>query len=248
MGKTDLSRLRPVVAERLGPFVERLVQDWPENLTHLFVVGSATTTDFDERTSDINTLAVLTEVRFEGLTKLAEDGARFGKKGIAAPMLFTRRQIERSLDVFPMEFLSFRLHHECVLGDDFLAGLEIGKTELRLQCERELRRALIRINHDYLRARSERKELEGLIRAVWSGTVPVLRALLFIRDVPVPADRAGVAEAVGRTFGFDARAFAAIEEVRRKLAKPDVARLTVMCQETYNALERLTDAVDSLKI
>ena len=47
MSEVDLSGLKRVVAERLGPFVEKLVSDWGDDLTHVFVVGSATTPDFD---------------------------------------------------------------------------------------------------------------------------------------------------------------------------------------------------------
>ena len=110
MSEVDLSGLTRVVAERLGPFVDQLVSDWGGDLTHVFVVGSATTPDFDERTSDINTLVVLREIHFEQLSSLAGLGTKFGRKGITAPMPFTRQEIERSLDVFPVSYTHLRAH------------------------------------------------------------------------------------------------------------------------------------------
>ena len=38
-----------------------------------------------------------------------------------------------------MEFLNFKLVHHTLYGEDLLAGLEIDKKDLRLQCERELK-------------------------------------------------------------------------------------------------------------
>ena len=125
MSEADFSGLKPVVVERLGPFVEALREHWGGDLSALFVVGSAVTVDFDPKTSDINTLAVLEGIRFRELSGLAKLGGRFGKKGISAPMLFTREMIDRSLDVFPVGFLTFKLHHRCVLGDQALGeGLQ----------------------------------------------------------------------------------------------------------------------------
>ena len=247
MALADFSRLNPVVAKRLKPLVEKMVRDWGDGITHLCVVGSATTPDFDEKVSDINTLAVLSRISFSDLGMLAEAGAGFGQRGLAAPMLFTRVQIERSLDVFPVEFLTFRLHHQCILGDDLLAGIEIGKGPLRMQLERELRRILIRMNHDYLRARGDRKLLEDLLRGCYSAILPLLTALVYMKGEPIPEDRAGLTAAACRVAGIDQTPLASLEQLRRRQIKPDVKELTTTCEQIYAILEKLTDVVDALK-
>ncbi len=248
MSHVDLSGLKPVVAERLKPFMDRLVCDWGANLTHCFVVGSATTPDFDERVSDINTLAVLEHVHIDELSSLAQAGPTFGRKGISAPLLLTRRQIERSLDVFPVVFLNFKLHHQCILGDDILAQLTIGKPELRVQCERELRSTLIRLGQDYLRARTDPRLLVVLLRSVYSATLPLLTAILFMKDAEIPPDRASLTSAACRAVDIEPEPFDLLEKLRRGLVKPPAEQLTAACAKTYSLLEKLTDAVDALDL
>ena len=248
MSEVDLSGLKRVVAERLGPFVEKLVSDWGDDLTHVFVVGSATTPDFDEKTSDINTLVVLKEIHFKQLSTLAGMGTKFGRKGITAPMPFTREEIARSLDVFPVEFLTFKLHHQCIRGDDFIEELEIGRPELRLQCERELRRAQVRLGQDYLRALNSRKLLGMLLRATYSSVLPMLTAVLVLKDQEPPPERVDLVAAAARAVEVDSEPLQELERLRRGQIKPDVEELTAMCERTHAALAKLTEVIDALKV
>ena len=59
--------------------------------------------------------------------------------GISAPLIMTPDYIQKSLDVFPVEFLNFRLIHHTLLGKDILGELEIDRGNMQRQCEREIK-------------------------------------------------------------------------------------------------------------
>ena len=89
------------------------------------------------------------------------DGARRGSRSAIPaeakqpphfePLFMTESQIEKSLDSFPIEWLEIQERHLLLEGDDVLAGLEVPRTYLRLQCEHELRGKHIQLRQAYLR-------------------------------------------------------------------------------------------------
>ena len=160
-----LDRLSPAVRAKAAPFLEDLARVAGADLHSLHVVGSAVTPDWVEGRSDVNTLLVLREMDLAVLEAIGPLGKRHRRTGIAPPLVMDTAYIAGSLDVFPMEFLELRLIHETVAGEDLLAGLEIGRADLRHQCEREVRSRLVGLRQAYLRSLGEPKALaEALAR------------------------------------------------------------------------------------
>ena len=62
----------------------------------------------------------------------------------------TPEYIRTSLDVFPVEFLNFKLIHATVFGEDIFESLEINRMDLRRQCERELKVKLVSLRQGYI--------------------------------------------------------------------------------------------------
>ena len=135
MGDTSL---RAEIAGRYKPFLEVLLGDHLDKLHSICIVGSALTRDYDPKISDINSVIVLHEMDLKFLELLAPLGKKYGKKGVAAPLFMTPIYIDKSRDVFPIEFLNIKLLHHTVFGEDIFKDLTIDKSDLRHQCEREL--------------------------------------------------------------------------------------------------------------
>ena len=146
-----LDRLAPAVRAKAAPLLEELAGIAGAGLHSLYVVGSAVTPDWVEGRSDVNTLLVLRQMDLAVLEAIGPLGKRHHRTGIAPPLVMDREYLAGSLDVFPMEFLELRLIHETVAGEDLLARLEIGRADLRHQCEREVRSRLVGLRQAYLR-------------------------------------------------------------------------------------------------
>jgi len=136
-------KLKHVAAEKFKPFQEDILSRYPDNIHSITIIGSSLTDDFDSENSDINSVFVLHRMDLKFLELLAPLGKKYRKKKVAAPLIMTREYIDKSLDVFPLEFMNIKLLHKTVLGDDLFQGLEIDISDLRLQCERELKVTLI---------------------------------------------------------------------------------------------------------
>lgn len=189
--------LNPSISEKIYPFFKEILSAEP-NIHSIYIVGSAITPDFNEKTSDINSVIILHKLNFDFLKLLSNLGNKYSKKKIAAPLLMTLDYIHESLDVFPVEFHEFRLIHKTIYGDDILSDLKIEKRYLRLQCEREIKARLIGLRQGYISSLSKKENITDVISAFIVGYIPVLRAIIYLLDMTPPVKRSDVIEVFGK--------------------------------------------------
>jgi hypothetical protein len=187
-----LAPLRSEIRDSVRSFVEKLIEKLGENLKSITIVGSSLTEDFAAGKSDINSVLVLAKQDLNTLKAICDIAGAIRKKKLDVPLLMTPAYIERSRDVFGIEFLDFQLIHQTILGDDPFAGLSFTKKDVQLQCERELKAMLIRLRQGYIAARGRKKFIRDILISTVSGLVPLLRAMLWLKD----SDRPSQAQAV----------------------------------------------------
>jgi len=246
--KLDMSGLSPDVRKKLGPFFEKVLGERAGDVQSIYVTGSAATDEFFPDRSDFNTLFILHRVAVDFLDFLAPLGRRFGPKRIRAPMIMTAEYIERSLDVYPVEFLEYKRANRLVFGEDVLAGITIDKANLRLQVERELKGRLINLRHGYVRAAGRRKFIRQLMVDIVPGVIPLLSSLLFIMDREIPARKLDIITAAGELLKVGLEPVARCLQMRRSGEKPGLDELKGLFTRFYLCLETLTDKVDKLHV
>src|SRR5438477_3876399 len=104
-----------------------------------YLTGSVLTRSFDPKHSHVNVLVVARELPGTVLDALARAMPPQKKRPRYDGLFFTRRQIEKSLDSFPIEWTEILERHLRIDGQDVLSGLEVSRDNLRLQLEHELR-------------------------------------------------------------------------------------------------------------
>ncbi len=176
----NLPGLSPQMQENIRAFLQDILTSLPEKVLSVTLTGSCVTGDYLPGKSDINSVLVLMEITPQILDALASLGRRYGKKGLSAPLIMTPEYIERSLDVFPVEFLDLKLIHSTIHGRDFFSDLFINKSLLRLQCERELKSKLIHLHQGYISSSGKPRALKLLLTDAYPGFFPLFRAMLAI--------------------------------------------------------------------
>jgi hypothetical protein len=118
-----------------------------------YLTGSVLSQGFDPRHSRVNVLVVARDLSVDRLDAVARAIPSPAKGATIEPLFLTRRQIEKSLDVFPIEWLEMQERHLRLEGEDVFGGLEVPVTYLRLQLEHELRGKHIQLRQAYLAAK-----------------------------------------------------------------------------------------------
>lgn len=248
MSNIESGRLAPEVAEKAKPFFEEILKSYSENIHSIHLVGSAVTEDFIEKTSDINSVFVLKEMDLKFLELVAPLGRKYKKKGVAAPLIMTPEYIRRSLDVFPVEFLDFRLIHETVFGKDILATVEIDRADLRHQCEREIKSKLIGLRQGYISSLGDRRMLTEHIVSSIVGYMPLFRGIIFLMGQDPPTRKNEVIRALSDATGLNIDIIKKILDIKKGKTKLAKDELNTVFEEYYTATEEIGRVVDDLQI
>ena len=179
------------IRDGVTSFCEKTLPALGDNLRSITVVGSSVTEDFKPGLSDINTVLVLGKQDIASLNALASLVRSMGRKKISPPLLMTESYIERSRDVFGVEFLDFQLSHRTILGDDPFAALTFDKKDVRLQCERELKAMLIRLRQGYIASAASKTLVRDILISAAKGLEPLLDGLAVVLHGAVPVAGAG---------------------------------------------------------
>jgi len=239
--------LHHAAAERFKPFQEEILKHHKKILHSITITGSALTDDFDSETSDVNSVFVLHAMELEFLECLAPLGKTYGKKRIASPLIMTPEYIRNSLDVFPMEFLNIRLLHETIFGEDLFQNLVIDRSDLRLQCEKELKARLIGLRQGYLSSSGNAKILTDLFVNTITGYIPLFRGIILLLGKEPPLRNQDVLTVLSEISGIDTQVFKTVLKQKKQKTKMMIKHLNAIFKDYYIAMEKLGDITDGIK-
>lgn len=138
------------------------------------------------------TLALVERLAFEDLSACAPLVGGWRKAGLAVPLILTREEFVRSLDVFPVEYGAIMAHHVVVYGDSPFAGLQVHDADVRRACELQAKSHLIHLREGYLESGGQPTAIARLIAAS-SPSLHTLVANLERLDAGASA-RAGISD------------------------------------------------------
>jgi hypothetical protein len=236
------------VREPLGRLVERLEASLGANLKSISVVGSSLTPDFQPKVSDINTVVVLDTYDLPALQGVAVLVPQMRRHRLSPPLLLTEHYMQRSCDVFGVEFLDFQLVHATILGDDPFAALHFEKKNIRLQCERELKAMLVRLRQGYLASAGDRRLIRDLLISAAKGLTPLLRALLWLADAERPQTVDSTLRRAAGAFEVDLDAILAAHRWRQEKARRTNAEVESTFVTVLDAVDRLTTITDGMEL
>lgn len=235
----NLEKIHERARAHLDDYVAGLDTELGSGLKAVSVYGSATGPDFVPKRSNINLVVVLDRLDEEVLTRLL-DVVKWGTgKRIVPPLMLTPADIEVSLDVFPIEFLEIKDSHVVIMGDDFFSSLDVGPKDLRLECESQLKAAVLRTRQAYLEIGWRKKGAEEVLTTSLTSLIPVFRCMLRLKGVAPPRNKADVVASLGNTFGVETKTFLAI--LRDKAGDERIEG-----EEAHGVLARYIDEITHL--
>lgn len=243
-----MENLTNIVAQKIKPFLDEILNKYAENIHSIHLVGSAVTEDFNEKTSDINSVCVLKKMDLKIVELLAPLGKRYKKRGIAAPLIMTPEYIRSSQDVFPIEFLDFKLIHETVYGDDILNDVEISRVDLRQQCEREIKSKLIGLRQGYIFSEGDKRIIAEQFAASITGYMPLFRGIIFLMGKEIPVRKSDVISILSFSTGVNTDIFKRILDMKRGKLKLSKSELDTIFEDYYEVTDKIGRIVDELPV
>jgi len=243
-----LDALHVQVRDSVKAFAEKLLTDLGDNLQSITVVGSGLTEDFKPGQSDINTVLVLGRQTLDSLNAVASLAKPMSRKKISAPLLMTPSYIERSSDVFGVEFLDLQLTHQTILGNDPFASLTFDKKDVRLQCERELKAMLIRLRQGYIAAAANKKLVRDILISTAKALAPLLRAMLWLKDIDRNAGTETTFSRAASEFSINMDSLITARKWQHQKIRLSKTEIENTFESTYSTVQQLAGTVDKLEV
>src|SRR5580692_7588228 len=228
----------------IADFVKRIRQSGGANIESVILFGSAASGDFRPGLSNLNLLCILRDSSYAALQALAPVAKWWDRQKQPPPLCMTRRELERSTDVFTIELLDMQRHHRVLLGDNVVQGLRISTHVHRVQVEYELREKLILLRQQILLASGNNSRLwDLLLRAVPSFGTLFRHALIALGNSSQPRRREAV-EVLAKQVEFDPSAIQQTLDVREHKTDRKKIDINELAARYLAAIEKVTAAVD----
>ena len=235
-----------VPEKKIDDFVSRLRAAAGANLESVILFGSAVAGDFHPEFSNLNLFCVIRDSSFAALQALAPAVIWWDAQKQPPPLFMTRDEIERSTDVFTIEFMDIQQHHRIVFGADVLQGLPIPVNLHRVQVEYELREKLALLRQHLLLASGKDSRLwELLLRSV-SSFATLFRHALIVLGHAAPLGKREVVQALSKQIGFDASGILQVLDVKEGKSERKQFEVADVFARYLAALEQVTAAVDKM--
>ncbi|MGA3128386.1 MAG: nucleotidyltransferase domain-containing protein [Candidatus Korobacteraceae bacterium] len=229
---------------KLEEFVKRMRDAAGANLESVILFGSAVAGDYHPEFSNLNLFCVLRDNSFPALQALVPVARWWEKQKQPPPLIMTRRELERSNDVFTIELLDMKQHHTVLLGEDVLIELQIPAGLHRVQVEYELREKLILLRQQLLLSSGNSRRLwELLVRSVSSFVTLFRHALLVLGQAP-PVGKRETVRALAEHLSLDASSIHQVLDVREHKSSPKTMDVDDLFARYLSVVERVTAAVD----
>ncbi|MFH1777170.1 MAG: nucleotidyltransferase domain-containing protein [Candidatus Omnitrophota bacterium] len=241
-----LDMVRDDLRKTIEPYLLKLLEIHHNNIISMILYGSATGGDFSPKTSDINLLIVFHTLEFDQLKrslKLISSGIN---KKIAAPLFLSRRHIDTSQDVFPIEFLEIKENHITIFGEDLFKDMQIEQKHIRVFCEQQIKGKLIRLRQAYLEIGLKHKGVEALMKESLYGLMPIFRALIRISGITPMVEKEKILNQLAKNYSLDEEVFIAILKDKKDDEKIAGCDIQVFFEKYICEIKKLAIAVDKL--
>jgi predicted nucleotidyltransferase len=230
----------------INEFVERMRTAAGTNLLAVVLYGSVAAGDYVTDHSDVNLLCVLGETSYGAIEALAPAVEWWGKQKHRAPLLMSADEMQRSADVFSIEFLDMRRHYRLLWGEDVLKTLEIPMRLHRAQVEYELREKTILLRQRLLViSGNEEAKWELLLRSLPAFGTLFRHTMIALGDAGAGSKREAAA-ALGGKLGIDTGVFGELLDIRERKKERKAADVDEIFARYLMLVEQMTAAVDKM--
>ncbi|MGH9681344.1 MAG: hypothetical protein ACRD4Y_15460 [Candidatus Acidiferrales bacterium] len=229
---------------KLDEFVEKLKAAAAGNLKSVVLYGSAVTGEFHARHSDLNLLCIFERADAKQIEALHEPVKWWTKRGHRPPLVFTLDELRRSADVFAMELLDMKAHHEILFGADLFVDLEVPLRYHAIQVERELRTDWLRFRQAMLAAPKKSKIHLDLMGSSFSAFAALFRHALIALGEPPPANKREAIERIAKFANADPGGFLAILDYREGKREAQEIDAEKTLNLYFTLVEAVTDKFD----
>jgi hypothetical protein len=142
----------------------------------------------------VHSCAIVDGLAFRDLVACLPTTENWHHRGIAVPLMLATGELERTVDIFPLEYASILADYLVVRGADPFKGMAIAVEDVRRATEGQAKSHLIHLREAFLESHGETTRIARLIA---SSAAPLRALLTNIARLAEPATAALTDDALG---------------------------------------------------
>lgn len=233
----NIDKIPITVQGLVTDFSKKVINTYDNEIKSIIAYGSTVSGDFNPKKSDVNLLLILNNTDLAQLKRCLPIVKKYRKK--INPLILTKKYIQSSQDVYPMEFLEMKENYLTIYGEDVLVSINIDRQYLRLECEQQLKGILLKLKQGLFG-----KSYEVLLKESSSSVFTVFRNLIRIKAKETPKGRGEIIEKIAEYYKIDKQIFVTILRYITGEEKIRVSDLEIYFDKYLKGLETLTDTVN----
>lgn len=196
--------------------IENLKETYKERLVSVILYGSCASNQCENEFSDINTIVVIDKLLAIDLKNANSALKDFMKIKNPLPLFMDKDEWFNSCDVYPIEYSDIKERYTILYGEDIVKPLVLEKTNLRLQCEHEIKNLLIKLRQNYLSQSNNIFAIESLLKATSKSFLALFRAILRLTNEKVPFEHREVINLLAQKVTINKEVFINLLDLRKK--------------------------------
>ena len=243
----QLSHMDKKTTDALDNVVNGIKEVCKDNLLSIYLYGSAAGKSYIPERSNLNTLILLKKIEMETLKGIARIYKKSSRFRIIAPLVLTPDYIRSSTDVFPIEFLDIKEKSILLAGEEILKDISIDISQLREECEREIKGQMVRLRGAFLEVEGDGKGMEQMVAAAVSNLVFPLKNILRLMRQEMPEGTDAVIKSCCKAMNVTETPFLDAWTIKKGESKASIEDLYAVISGYMNSLEEISKKIDAMK-
>jgi predicted nucleotidyltransferase len=228
---------------KINDFVQKLKDIYQNNLVSVILYGSLVSGEFIDKHSNLNILVVLENIDPYILKKASNLIRKFY---LFQTLFLSPEYIERSTDVFPIEFLDIKENYFLLYGKDIIKDITIDLKNLRFQCEQELKAKLLNLYQLYLKLHKNKIALRSVLLRSFISILHIARNILRLKGKIPVYKKEMILDELYKEFPIGLTVWQKILNIRNKKEKIKKREIESLFVSFIHEVEKLVDIVDRL--
>lgn len=226
--------------------INNLKEVFGEKLLSVILYGSCASSQCENKFSDINVIVVIENLLAADLKKANSALKDFMKTKNPLPLFMDKEEWFNSCDVYPIEYSDIKERYSILYGEDIVKPLVLEKTNLRLQCEHEVKNLLIKLRQNYLAQSTNLKEIENLLKKSSKSFFALFRATLRLIEENVPFSHEEVINSLAEKVKIDKEVFIKLLDLRTNPKAIQKNEYEVTIQKLIDSTNEILRYIDKL--
>ena len=225
--------------KNLDKFIEKLKENFGDNLVSVIAFGSQA--NVENPKNNLNLMIITNELNAENLYSISKPVQKWVKAKNPVPVIMNKDEWYSSFDVYAIEYGDIKSNYRIIYGADLVKDIVINKSDLRLQCESELKDLLLKYKVNFLMNIDSNKEMTRFLDVVIKTILVIFRSILRLNNSEVPYRAVDIIEFTSRYLEFN-------KDIMTKLARVKYENDSMNKKEfAYIEKELLKDIQNMLK-